>query len=536
MDRLIIRAILLAVAGLSFLFTGNSCNKTGDTSAGRPNVILILGDDMSSDDFGFINGKALTPNLDRMAYEGLYFNRTYVPSAACTPSRFSVLTGRFGSRCQSPGFINSATEEGVYSVVWNTLLSHEPDILSRTMKQAGYKTGITGKWHNGYSPESGRLANMLNYEDDPSDTVVDSILKALDRANIAYLQSLGFDYVKGLVRNNYGVHPLKALQYHNQEEITQSAVDFIRQNKDHPFFLYMPTTLMHDPSPIASLEADPRATFSGLLDEPINIQPSREDVIRRNREAGIEGDQAGATWLDDGIGVVLNTLEELGLEKNTLIIFMDDQGMDGGKASCYEGGVRVPSIFYWQGRIKPGVHRAMVANIDIYPTICEICGIEIDPTRHDGTSIWPLIQGKQESVRDHMYCEFAYSRAIVTDDFKYLAFRLPPSKQMTYDERVAFNNRELERVKDRHIRTFVPLPNEPLSPMGWPGGQTTERENPIRNYPHFYDPDQLYDLRNDPGEQVNLADDPAYAEQLQEMKRMLSEWVQKMPGNFGEFH
>ncbi|MFC2098729.1 sulfatase [Bacteroidota bacterium] len=535
MKKEITRVISIMTAGLSIVFTLYSCKPAADNSDNRPNVILILGDDMSSDDFGFINGKALTPNLDRMAQEGLYFSRTYVPSAACTPSRFSVLTGRFGSRCQAPGFINSATEEGVYSIVWNTLLSHEPDILSRTMKEAGYRTGITGKWHNGFPPESGRLAGMLNYEDDPSDPRVDSLLKALDRTNTAHLQSLGFDYARGLVYNNYDVHPLKVLQYHNQEEITQLAVDFIRQNKDNPFFLYIPTTLMHAPSPGESLDADPRATFSGLMDEPIKLQPSREDVIGRTREAGIEGDRAGATWLDDGIGVVLTTLEEFGLDKNTLVIFMDDQGMDGGKASCYEGGVRVPSIYYWPGRIKPGTSEAMVANIDIYPTICEICNIAIDPGNHDGKSLWPLIDGKQESVRDLMYCEFAYSRAIVTEDFKYLAFRLPPSKQMTHEERVAFTERELERVKARHIRSFIPKPDAPLSPMGWPGGQTTERESPILNYPHFYDTDQLYDLRNDPNEQVNLADDPAYAVQLQEMKRMLSEWVEKMPGTFGEF-
>lgn len=527
--------ILLLVFGVFFLFSAYSCKPAEEADDKRPNVILILGDDMSSDDFGFINGKALTPNLDRMAREGMLFRRTYVPSAACTPTRFSCLTGRFGSRCQSPGFVQSATEEGVYAVVWNTDLSSEPDILSRTMKDAGYKTGITGKWHNGTSRESNRLRRMLNYEDDPSDPRIDSILKAMDRANIAHLQNLGFDYVKGLVNSNYGAHPLKALRYHNQEEITMAAVNFIRQNKDQPFFLYMPTTLMHGPDPRKSLDADPRATFSGLLDKPIEIQPSREDVIRRAKEAGIEGSRAGATWLDDGIGMVLKTLEELELDKNTLVIFMDDQGMDGGKGSCYEGGVRVPSIYYWPGRIKPGSSEAMIANIDIYPTICEACGIKPEPGKQDGLSIWPLIDGEKERVRDHMFCEWGYTRAMVTADYKYLAFRLPPSKQMTQEEKVAWSEREKKRREDIHSSPFEPKPDEPLSHMGFPGGQLTERGNGLKNHPHYYEKDQLYDLKNDPGEQVNLADDPAYAEKMQEMKALLSEWVDRMPGTFGEF-
>ena len=282
---------------------------------------------------------------------------------------------------------------------------------------------------------------------------------------------------------------------------------------------------MHGPDPRESLDADPRKTFSGLLNEPIDIQPSREDVIKRAREAGIEGRRAGATWLDDGIGVVLNTL----------IVFMNDQGLDGGKGSCYEGGVRVPSMYYWPGKIKPGSSESLVANIDIYPTICEACEIDIDMDKHDGKSLWPIITGDQKSDRDHIYCEWAYTRAIVTDDYKYLAFRLPPSKQLTYEEKVAWSESEKKRREMSHSSPFIPMPDEPLSHMGFPGGQGVERGNGVKNYPHYYEPDQLYQLKNDPNEQANLVSDPDYEVQLQKMKDMLSEWIQKMPGTFGEF-
>ena len=532
-----IKFLLWVCLGGVLLISAYSCSGTKGNDAGtaRPNVILILGDDMSSDHFGFINGKALTPNMDRLANDGLYFSRTYIPSAACTPTRFSCLTGRLASRCQSPGFINSATPEGVYAVEWNTPLSDEPYILSRTMKDAGYVTGITGKWHNGASPEFGRIRRELNFLDDPADPVVAEKLKAMDQAFKEVLYSLGFDYAEGSVYANYGAHPLKALRYHNQEEITKSAVDFIRQNKDNPFFLYIPTTLMHGPPPLESLHADPRKTFSGLLDEPIDIQPSREDVLARTTAAGIEDKLAGATWLDDGIGVVIKTLEELELDKNTLIIFVDDQGYDGGKASCYEGGVRVPSMFYWPGKIKPATSEALVANIDLYPTICEVCGIEIDTSMYDGRSLWPVLTGKQDKIRDEIYCEWSYSRAIVTEDWKYLAFRLPTSKQLSYEEKVALGERVKRDREERNESAYTPTPDEPLSHMGYPGGQSVERGNAVINYPHYYDPDQLYHLKNDRWEQVNLAENPEYADKLKEMKARLSEWVKEMPGTFGEF-
>ncbi len=499
----------------------------------RPNVIFILGDDMKLDHFGFINGQALTPHLDRLAREGFFFSRTYVPSAACTPTRFSCLTGRFGSRCQSPDFIHSATPEGVYRVEWNTDLLHEPDILSRTLQEAGYKTGIVGKWHNGSPPGFGRTKQTIDYEADPADPEVAGKLEQLHRLMQQQMKELGFDYADGLVSGNYHDNPLKALAYHNQEDITQKAVEFIRQYRETPFFLYIPTTLMHGPSPWKSLNSSPLTTWTGLLDKPIDIQPSRESVIERGRAAGIEESHIGATWLDDGIGVILRTLKELGLEKNTMVVFMDDQGMDGGKASCYEGGVRVPSMIWWPGKIKPGSSEALVANIDLYPTICEACSVMIDTSNHDGTSLWPILKGEEEKVRDHIYCEWSYSRAIVTDRWKYLAFRIPPSRSDP-EERLEFLMRYAESKNKRH-EPYSPRPDEPLSHMGYYGGQGTERNQAMKHYPHYYDPDQLYYLPDDPGEQVNLAGNPEYAEKLDQMKGILSEWVEKMPGTFGEF-
>src|SRR4030042_496776 len=332
--NLLSKSIVVLLPAIFLLPCISSCSEKVDKRP--PNIVFIVGDDMSLNHFGFINGKALTPNLDRLAREGMYFSRTYIPAAACTPARFSCLTGRYASRCKSPDFINSSTPEGVYAVEWNTPLSYEPDILSRVMKEAGYITGITGKWHNGISDEFLEIWRSFNYSDDPADQEVAAKLKRAEAALQQYLYSLGFDYAEGVIYDNFGAHPIGALRFHNQEVITKSALNFIHQNKDKLFFLYMPATLMHGPPSFQSLNADPRKTFSGLLDEPIDIQPSRENVILRAKAAGIEDNRIGATWLDDGIGVVIKILEELGLSKNTMIIFINDQGVDGGKASCYK--------------------------------------------------------------------------------------------------------------------------------------------------------------------------------------------------------
>ncbi len=519
MKRVLIGILLLSLAATGW--------------ARRPNVVFIVPDDMKRAHHGFIEGKALTPNIDRLANEGVFFSRAYATTSVCTPSRFTSLTGRYASRC---GQLKPKGTERVYNVQWNTPLTDEVHTLPKLLQKAGYATGMVGKWHNGHPENWFKITHSFDRDDDPADPKVAAKLKKLEAVSKAYFYEQGFDYADGLVFGNLGSHFLRKLRYHNQEWFTKAAVDFISANKDKPFFLYMATTLMHGPGAVQSINADPRATAFGYLEKPITVQPPRKDAWQRGLDAGHNPHDAAATWLDDGIGAIMKHLETLGLAEDTLIVYFNDHGTDVGKGSCYEGGVRTPSMVYWPGRIKPGVSDALVQNTDFVPTILEACGVPMPADMVcDGKSLWPILDRRQKAVRDYAFCEMGYTRAVITRDWKYLAFRIPPSATPTKEQRremaLKMQKWHLE-AEDRHVPAY---PDAPLSHLAFPGGMGTER--PVINgfKSTYYDPDQLYRLTPTPQEHKNLAGDPEYAAVLAGMKAKMREAVRALPGNFGEF-
>ncbi len=504
----------------------------------RPNVVLIVTDDQRLDHFGFLRKKALTPHMDRLAAEGMYFARAYATTSVCTPSRFSCLTGRYASRCAAPSFLGSYTEEGQTNVQWNTPLDREAFTLPKVMQAAGYVTGMVGKWHNGAPQAWARIRSKVKPDDDPADPRVARILAETQAAIHAYIREQGFDYAAAINVGNFGSFPIRTMRCHNQEWVTQGALDFIGRNRDKPFFLYMATSLMHGPSPTKSLRADPRITHGGLLAQPITgAQPSRQDVLRRTREAGVPDQLAGATWLDDGIGAVMKRIADLGLDGDTLFIFFDDQGMEQGKGSCYEGGVRTPMAVRWTGRVQPGTSTALVQAIDIAPTILDACGVA--PPKGmamDGASLMPLLRGETQAVHESLCFEIGYTRAVCTQKWKYLAFRIPPSRQLTLEQRKAMLERYAANKLKHEDKVVTNRPDDPLSHLDYPGGQNTEQHGPMRRYRKvYYDPDQLFDLDADPGEQHNLATDPAHRQTLAMMQALLRKHLATMPGTFAEF-
>ena len=519
------------LAGSAFLHAAEGAARR------RPNVVLIVTDDQRLDHFGSIRKKALTPHMDRLRAEGSFFSRAYTSTSVCTPSRFSCLTGRYASRCASPSFLKAYTKEGQTNVQWNTHLDDEKHTLPKVMQAAGYATSMVGKWHNGAPPAWRQIRRKVKPNADPADPKVAKVLAETQEAIHAYIRDQGFDYAAAINIGNFGSYPLRKMRCHNQEWITTGALDFIDQNKDRPFFLYLATSLMHGPPPTKSLKADPRITHGGLLEKPVtDVQPSRQDVLKRTRAAGVPDQLAGATWLDDGIGAVMKKITDLGLDEDTLFIFFDDQGMERGKGSCYEGGVHTPMFVRWKGRVQPGQTSALVQGIDLAPTILAACGVE--PPKDmlmDGTNLMPLLRDETKAVHDSLYFEIGHTRAVCTRKWKYLAFRIPPSRQLTMEQRKEFVRRYAASKLKREGAVVKNKPDQPLSHLGYPGGQNTEH-GPMTRYKNVYhDPDQLFDLENDPGETKNLATDPKYAAVLAQMKAELSKHLARVPGTSAEF-
>ncbi|MHC4120325.1 MAG: sulfatase family protein [Planctomycetota bacterium] len=531
------RRSFLKAVGLSYLAQLSFVNpaRASETSRRRPNVIFIITDDQKLDSFGFIRKKALTPNIDRLASEGVYFSRGYASSSVCTPSRYTCMTGRYASRSQVGKFTRGISGEGQTWVHWNADMAYGETNVAKTLKKAGYATGIVGKLHGfelpGHSKETNRKSN-------PNDPEVARILRANQQVFAVGLKKHGFDFAERLNRGNLAsVKTLpESLRQHNPEWVVEGALNFIEQNKDRPFYLYFATTLLHGPPPLESLKSDPRITEAGFLDEPPRVQPSRKSVLERVKAAGIDDTLAPATWLDDSIGAIIGKLDQLNLREDTLIIYFNDHGVEGGKGSLYEGGIATPIIFNWPGRIKPRSSGELVSNIDFVPTILSACGVRRPGAMHtDGLDLMPVLTGQTDRTRDSLYCEIGHTRAVVTKRWKYLAFRVPPSRQQSKAERVLAMAEYYAKNPAKKSKTMDP--DARITHIHRvPGGDGTEQSSALKHYAkNYFDTDQLYNLENDPRERTNLANDPKYRKVLQKLKAELKTHLALLPGTFAEF-
>ena len=487
----------------------------------RPNVLFIITDDQERREFNFLpegrdekgGPRNLSPNIDRLAREGVVLLNQYVTSPVCTPSRFSVLTGTYASR--SKGFAKAAERNEQIRITWNTHVEPDTPNLARALQRNGYFTGAVGKNHvikfrdSGSGPEPAEDAN-------PKDPKVASYYATKQRKLVKAFQSCGFDYAASLYAGNLPGHTCKALEFHNMDWITGGALGFLErwEKTDQPFFLYLATTLDHGPGPrLRKYTGDPLATPAGLLDKPLTVQPPRSGIPKRVKAAGlpVPGQACDVLWLDDGIGAVLTKLKSLGALDNTIVFYFNDHGLEKGKGTLYEGGAKTVSFVWSPRHLKGGRQsKAFVSNVDFAPTIMDLC--EVPPVERfpvDGHSFVSVLQGRDDEIRDGLYLEIGATRAVIKDGWKYLAFRLPES-----------------------------LPKNPPKPYTHladrPGGRGTE-SGAMRFYPNYYDKDQLYDLRSDPLERINLYRAKEHQERVEVMRELLREEVAKVPGSFAEF-
>jgi len=498
-------------------------------AATRPNIILIITDDQSWDSLGFMGGEVHTPRLDQMARDGMFFTDFNVTSTVCSPSRYSFLTGRYAGRCEGERFMREHPPGDQTQVENIGELEPEGWNLARVLQQNGYRTGFVGKSHvirhDWLSHGSTLSPAMEPYprDADPSDPLVNGRMRRNHMRWCEQLKQYGFDFADGVYGANLKELQCDALNVHNLDWTVSKAFKFLEEAKSEPFFLYFSTTLHHGPAPWAnkfSLDADPRMTGEGFVAEGFDVMSSRKDVLKRNREAGYKDNKAFALWLDDGVGAIIDKVKELGIEKETLIIFVPDHGSYRHcKATLHDYGMRVPMLLQWKGQIKPGSkYDGIVANIDFAPTILDLCGIK-PPKRYrmDGVSFKSVLFGDRKPIRRALFGEMGHSRGIKTKEWKYIAVRYPEDVQRKIERGVKFRGFDGEDLDRPYLTRNGHL------------GHHASQHNP-----HYFDADQLYNLKTDPEENENVfAQNPEVA---QRMQRVLAEELRKFENRpFGEF-
>ena len=386
--------------------------------AQTPNVVLIFCDDLGYGDLAPYGSKIPTPNIDRLAQDGIRFTNMCSADPVCSPSRAALLTGRYPTRVGVPRVLFPQDKDG---------LDLNEVTLANVLKERGYRTACVGKWHLGrpveYLPTSRGFDQYFGipYSNDMTPRVLMKDTQVIE--NPAKLDSLTARY-------------------------TEVATEFIRASKGAPFFLYMPHTFPHIPLAVS-------ARFRGK-----SPQGLYGDVIEE---------------IDWSVGEVLKTLQEEGVERETLVMLSSDNGpwyqgspgrLRGRKGSTYEGGVREPFLARWPGKIPRGkTTQALASLMDVFPTVTKLCGGKLPAAPLDGVDMWPLLAGG-EHTKDR-----------------------PP---LLY-----FNNWDLQCARWKNWKLHVARYNTPLyQPV--PG---TGRVNlPLPSA-------ELYDLTEDPEESFDLADD-----------------------------
>ncbi len=355
------------LSGVSTLLVAATTVAAANTAPPKPNVIVILSDDMGYGDLGCHGCKdTRTPHIDSLAAAGIRCTSGYAAHSFCSPTRASLMTGRYQHRF---GHENNPKWDPADDKLGLPL---SEVTIADVMKDAGYATGAIGKWHLGAAP--GLHPNKRGFAD---------YFGFLGGGHI-YLPDRkgGAEYQIPLMRNQENLDEKDYLT----DAFSREAVAFIERNKAKPFFLYLAYNAVHGP-----------------LQAPAKYLDRFETISDQNRRTYA----AMLSAMDDGIGQILARLRELNIEENTLVFFLNDNGgpleknastnvpLRGAKGQLFEGGIRVPFIIRWKGVLKPGVYNEPVSTIDLLPTIAAVCGAKVpSAAKLDGRDFMPHLLGQ----------------------------------------------------------------------------------------------------------------------------------------------
>ena len=357
----------------------------------KPNIILILADDLGYGDIGcYGSSRNRTPNLDALASGGVRFTDFHSNGAVCSPTRAALMTGRYQQRCGIDDVIFAAGPR-------DTGLGAGETTFADQLRTAGYKTGMFGKWHLGYLPKF-----------NPDKHGWDEFRGYLS-GNVDY-----FSHVDQAGHADWWHNSkLEPEEGYTTTLITQHGVDFIERNKDGPFCLYLPYE-------------SPHAPYQGPHDHALRTAgPAPEST---QNESNIHTYAEMIEAMDEGVGRIIAAVKRAGIERDTFIFFFSDNGAvraglntpcRGWKAQLWEGGHREPAIAYWPGVLKPGqTSRETALSMDLFPTFLEVAGVPLPGRKLDGVSLWPhLLHGKPLTERT-LFWSYKDQRAVRSGKWK----------------------------------------------------------------------------------------------------------------------
>lgn len=433
-------------------------------AAERPNIVLMIADDLAWDDCGpFGNPHVGTPNLDRLAREGMCFDRAFVMASSCSPSRSSLITGRYPH--------NTDAEE------LHQPLPREQVTFVEKLKASGYWTAAAGKWHLG-----GAVKNRFD---------------VVREANPAgYQLGTGKDAGDKLAFEGAGAAQSGCDQW----------VPVLRDRpKDKPFFLWLASLDPHRDYQATTIPTPHRP-------EDVVVPVQLPDTPEVRKDLALYYDEISR--LDHFVGAVLDELDRQGVANDTLVVFLSDNGrpFPRFKTTLYDGGVKTPLIARWPGRIHAGARcGSLVGTIDLAPTFLKLAGVEPGPT-FQGKNVFPLFRDPTAKVNDFVIAErnwhdyAARGRSVRSERFRYVR----------NDDRENNLNPPADAVRSPTFVSMRKLRDE---------GKLTPEQSTCFVSPR--PAEELYDLTANPHELKNLAADPKYAKTLAEMRKTLADWQRR---------
>ena len=412
--------IKLLVCLLPGILLSSCSGRSGDVN--DPNIIFILIDDMGWKDVGFSGSSYYdTPNIDKLASEGMKFKNAYSAAPVCTPSRGAIFSGKCPARTKLTTVfagpagpddrLHDVSKPGnksnqYFEARHRHALPGTEVIFVQALVEAGYTTGFFGKWHIGECP--GYYPGDRGFQ----------VAKGYRLVHGKKYGHWGDRWPRGNFANLPDPQPDEFIP----ETLTRECIKFIKENRNKPFMAFLSHYIVHSPS-------TPKP-------EIIDKYQDRDTTDQNNAKYA-----ALVESVDESVGDVMKTLKELDLEENTIVIFTSDNGgltpnntsnypLMGGKSFPFEGGMRVPLVIKWPGKIKPGITSERVIGMDFYPTVLEAANLPLRPYQHvDGISLMPLLtEGKASQKRSIVFHFPHYTHAtgpfssIIADDWKLIRF------------------------------------------------------------------------------------------------------------------